>query len=208
MNGSQEIRQPYSGAAPPPAREEAQFDPGLGAVPPTWRKNVYGYGDDPRRKSPMLASILSLMPGLGQVYVGYYQQGFTNIIVAAGLIVLIANAHHGTVLDAVLPLLGLFLAFFWLYNVVDAFRRATFYNQALAGLSGVEIPEDMKLPKSQGSLVGGVVLIVFGVVLFANTALGMSLEWLNQWWPMALVLAGVYLLFASLRARRAAARAD
>ena len=30
------------------------------------------------------------------------------------------------------PLLGIFLAFFWLYNIVDAGRRATFYNHALA----------------------------------------------------------------------------
>ena len=34
--------------------------------------------DDPRRKSPVLALVLSLMPGLGQVYVGYYNQGFIN----------------------------------------------------------------------------------------------------------------------------------
>jgi len=32
------------------------------------------------------------------------------------------------------PLLGFFLAFFWLFNIVDAARRATFYNEALVGL--------------------------------------------------------------------------
>ena len=47
--------------------------------------------DDPRRKSPWLAAILSAMPGLGQIYVGYYQQGFINALVVGGLIAIIAG---------------------------------------------------------------------------------------------------------------------
>ena len=42
--------------------------------------------NDPRRKKPFLASVLSIMPGLGQVYVGYYKQGFVNAITVALLI--------------------------------------------------------------------------------------------------------------------------
>ena len=42
---------------------------------------------DPRSKSPALAAILSMMPGLGQVYIGYYQRGFVHILV-------IASSHH------------------------------------------------------------------------------------------------------------------
>ena len=37
--------------------------------------------DDPRKKSVMLAMLLSGMPGLGQVYVGYYNLAFRNILV-------------------------------------------------------------------------------------------------------------------------------
>ena len=61
------------------------------------------------------------MPGLGQVYVGYYQRGFIHVLVAATIITLLANGAA----DALIPLLGLFLGFFWLYNMVDAYRRAS-----------------------------------------------------------------------------------
>jgi len=40
---------------------------------------------DTRRKSPAIAAILSMMPGLGQVYVGYYQRGFVHAVVVASL---------------------------------------------------------------------------------------------------------------------------
>ncbi len=203
MNGAQEPRRPYQDVPVPPPPAPREIDPGLGEVPPTWRKNIYGYGDDPRRKSPALAAMLSAMPGLGQIYVGYYQQGFTNVVVVAALIGML-NARG---MSPVHPMLGFFLAFFWLYNVVDAFRRATFYNHSLAGLGG-EAPADMKVPTGGGSLVGGIALVALGLLLFANTGLGMSLDWLEQWWPMALVLLGLYLVYSSYRSRRTAATAS
>src|SRR2546422_5166435 len=97
------------------------------------------YAFDPRTKSPTLAGFLSLMPGLGQIYVGYYQRGFVHIVVVGTTIALLAN-------DAVpelVPLLGLFLAFFWLYNVIDAGRRASLYNMALQGAGTMALPEDL-----------------------------------------------------------------
>ena len=84
---------------------------------------------DPRIKSPVIAGALSAMPGLGQVYVGYYQRGFVHIFVVAGIIALLA----ADVLGPLIPLAGLFLGFFWLYNMIDAGRRAALYNQALSG---------------------------------------------------------------------------
>jgi hypothetical protein len=195
--------------ANPAGQYTGQRAPDVPAGPPAWRQDAREIGvvpttltGDPRRKSPALAAILSLMPGIGQVYVGYYQQGFTNIFIIAGVIALMVNARSGSSVQHLLPFLGLFLAFFWLYNVVDAYRRAAFYNQALSGVGAVEIPEDMKLPKGRGSLVGGVALIAVGLLLFANTALGMSLDWLEQWWPMGLVLLGAYLVYPSVAGKR------
>lgn len=204
MNGQQDPRQaypenpgtPYS--PPPPAN-----------VQPVWTRTIADLGvdprlaGDPRRKSPGLAAIFSAMPGLGQIYIGYYLQGFIHIAVV-GVIIVLLNSN-GYVVRHFAPLLGLFLAFFWLYNIVDAYRRAAFYNQALAGLGDIEIPADMKLPKGGGSMAGGVALIVIGGLLFANTALGMSLDWLEAWWPMGLVLLGAYLVYASAAAKRSAA---
>ena len=146
--------------------------------------------EDSRHKSPVLAAVMSCMPGLGQIYVGYYQQGFIHVLVAASLVALLNSG-----LGALQPLAGFFLAFFWLYNVVDAARRATFYNRAIAGLGPDEIPEDMKMPGTRGSLVGGVVLIIAGAIAISYTRFGFSLDWLEEWWPVALFLVGGYLIY-------------
>src|SRR5512135_2574150 len=96
---------------------------------------------DPRLKSVALATIMSAVPGLGQCYVGYYQQGFINIFVVASLI---AVLHQD--IEPLKPLLGFFLAFFWRFNIVDAARRATFYNEALVGLRPMSLPDSMQFP--------------------------------------------------------------
>lgn len=163
---------------------------------PAWQRRGY-IQEDPRSKSPVLAAMLSLMPGLGQIYVGYYVQGFTNILVIASLIALL---HHG--IGALTPLGGLFLAFYWLYNIVDASRRAAFYNQALAGLGPMELPKDIEMPGGGGALFGGVALIVLGGLALAYTRFNISLAWLEHWWPLALVIVGAYLIYKSLAGKK------
>jgi hypothetical protein len=177
-------------AAPP----ERPYDGSARAV----RRDVYV--DDPRRKSVLLASALAIMPGLGQIYVGYYQQGFTNIIAICGIIAVTALGP-----EDVAPIFGLFLAFFWLYNIVDAGRRASLYNQALAGLRPMDLPEDTKAPTWRGSLGGGILLIVAGLVLFLHTRFGVPLEWLREWWPLALVGVGAWLVYEHWQAKAGAA---
>ncbi|MFO7693359.1 MAG: DUF5668 domain-containing protein [Vicinamibacterales bacterium] len=156
--------------------------------------------DDPRKKKVMLAMVLSLMPGLGQVYVGYYDLAFRNILVVCGLIAIVATVHGDLG-----PVVGLFLTFFWLHNIVDAGRRASFYNQALAGIRPMELPEDVKAPQQAiGSLAGGVLLVAVGLMLFANTMFRIPLDWLASWWPLALVGAGAWLIYVDRRAKAAA----
>jgi len=150
------------------------------------------YQDDPRRKSPALAAMLSLVPGLGQVYLGYYQQGFINILVVAALIAYLAS----DAMRSLVVLAAFFMVFYWFYNIVDAARRASLYNQMLAGLGPTQLPEDVQGPGTKGSLIGGVLLIVFGVLMFAHTKFNVSLDWMEDWWPIALVIAGLYLIYS------------
>jgi hypothetical protein len=157
------------------------------------------YVDDPRRKRPALAGLLALMPGLGHVYVGYYKQAFQNVLVVCFAILLLSSgAFHG-----VEPPIALFLAFFWLYNIVDAMRRASLYNQALVGLRAMDLPDDVASPISMkvGSLGGGIALVVVGGVLFTNTMFDWSLRWVADWWPLGLVAVGVWLIAGDLKGR-------
>lgn len=145
-------------------------------------------------KNPALATWLSLMPGLGQIYVGYYQQGFIHMAVAAVTITILSRGGPGT-------LFGLFLAFFWLYNMIDANRRAHHYNRVLAGLGGENVPEDFKLPGARGSLPAGIILVVVGVLFLLDLNTDISLDWIENWWPLFLVGGGVWLM---VKARRQA----
>jgi len=140
-----------------------------------------------RMKSPVLATVLSAMPGLGQVYLGYYRQGFLYILIVASLITFLDRGA-----GAIEPFCGILLGFFWLFNLVDAARKATQYNQALAGMSeqAMELPK----PDRRDSLVAGVAVMVLGVLLLANTRFGFSLAWVADWWPLLLVATGGYMV--------------
>ena len=152
---------------------------------------------DPRQKSPFLAGLLSLMPGLGQIYTGYYQRGFVHALVVAALFALLVANDDGPLV----PLGVIFLTFFWLYNIIDASRRAALYNQALAGVPNIELPEDFKVPGFRGSLLGGLAIAAAGIVLLLNTRFGVSLDWLEEWWPAALILFGAYLVWKAWQER-------
>ena len=162
-----------------------------------WESDPY-HPFDPRRKSPFLASFLSLMPGLGQIYVGYYQAGFVHPLVVATIIVILAQGNA----DQFAPFLGFFLAFFWLYNIIDAGRRAAYYNQILEGEERVDLPRGFLAPGG-GSLTGGLFLIVIGGILLARTVMGVSLAWLEDWWPLAPIFFGVYLVGKSIAEKKA-----
>jgi hypothetical protein len=183
--------QTYENVTPPPRPAEATTRTG-----PAARRDFF---DDPRRKSPVLALVLSLMPGVGQIYVGYYQQGFTNALVVASIIAFL-NAR---ISDGAEPLFGIFLAFFWLYNVVDAWRRATFYNNVLAGIGPATLPDDFAVTSGRGTLAGGVALVLVGVIALSHTLFGVPLDWLEKWWPLALVGVGAWLIYPSIAGKKA-----
>ena len=185
---------PASAAPPPPPVGQAVPASMPGAMPRL------------QRKSPFLAGLLSLMPGIGQIYVGYYAIGFIHIAVFVTTIFLLVRMSVNP-FSALTPALGVFLGFFVVYNIVDACRRAILYNLALDGMQGIELPDmNASLPKLQlqGSVPGGAALIALGVVLLSNTLLGFSLDWLARWWPLGLVGLGAWLVAKAREERRAA----
>jgi hypothetical protein len=195
MNTTEE-REEYRDQDPPPPPPAS---PAQGAAPhvaPTYpadtrRRRGFPY------KSPVLATFLSFFPGLGQVYIGYYQRGFTHAVIVAATITALAGG-----LGELTPLFGFLLAFFWIYNIIDAGRRALLYNQAVDGGSSIEMPRDMKLGRG-GSMVGGVLLVVIGVILLMYTRFDVyiPLRWLEDWWPLGAVGLGAYLIYKSITNR-------
>ena len=150
-----------------------------------------------RRKSPALASVLSLAPGLGQIYLGYYVRGFVRLAVVAFVISTLGAAR---IPDFMYPLLGLFLPFFWLYNIIDAGRRAAYCNLVLDG-SSKDMPPEFDMPQRSGSMAGGLALIIGGVAMLMHLQMDWSFQWLETWWPIIPVGIGIYLFLKGLRER-------
>src|ERR1043166_3995879 len=111
------------------------------------------------RKSPALAAFLALFPGLGHLYNGLYMRGLTLFLIVASLIAVTAEGEH--------PFFGLGIAFFWLFNVMDAYRQATLINYGYARDLGLtDMPENPRA--SQGGLVAGIILTLIGLVAFLD----------------------------------------
>jgi hypothetical protein len=179
--GAPQTPHPWPGSAPAT---------GPSSVPPTWPR-----GQDPRQKSVALAVLLSAMPGLGHIYLGYYQLGFLHAGIFASLVSILSMGAGGLE-----PLFGISLGFFALYNFVDAGRRAALYNQALAAAG--ELPP-IELPANRGSIVGGLLLVGVGVLFLMHTRFGYDPEWIEEWWPLGLIGLGVYLFLKDVQSRRA-----
>lgn len=182
----------------PRQESEAGLNPAASAGQSPGRASVSTqYGQrDPRRKSAFVAGLLSLIPGLGQVYVGYYRQGFINIVVFGSVFTLVSSGF-----GAITPFAIVFMVFFEFYNIIDASRRATFYNLALDGVETIELPDALtnsSLPFEGSYLIGGA-LLLFGAIALSNTLFGLSLAWLEQFWPVFPMILGSYLVYQAFR---------
>lgn len=149
---------------------------------------------DARHKSPRMAALLSVAPGLGQIYIGYYSRGF--VIVATMLLFgMVAST------SSIEPIPQFAMMFIWFFNIIDAGRMAAMYNQAVAGKQLIELPDDFKMPAMGGSILGGALLVVFGLLALSSTLLGFSLDWLENWWPIFPIAVGAYLLYRGVQER-------
>ncbi len=147
-------------------------------------------------KSAGLAAVLSLMPGLGQVYVGYYFAGFVNMLIFAGVITLL-ESHRSRGME---PFLGVFLGFFIVFNIIDAVRKAQLYNRKMDGGEAEKLPTD-------SPLFAGILLLIFGAIFTLDVTLGIDVDFIAEIWPLGLLVGGVYLIWKYARTRRELAAA-
>ena len=165
-------------------------------LPPAGRPDYYR---DPRYKSPVLATVLSLMPGLGQVYLGYTRLGFIHGLAMATFIALMSSNKLG-MLE---PFFGVSMAFFVLYNLVDAHRRATLLNEAIARMETPDLPDGFGAVSFNARIGLGLGLILLGGMSLLSIWFQFSFAWLEHWWPVGLLGFGVYLVVKALKDRAA-----
>ncbi len=146
------------------------------------------------RKNPALAALLSAVPGMGNIYNGLYLRGITFFLVVATLIVITTRGHD---------LFLMAIVFFWIFNVLDAYRQATLINYGYAqDLGLLDLPRHPRA--SQGGLVAGVLLTLIGLFAVCDRYFDIRLDWIFDLWPFALVVAGLWLIWSTIQDRRRA----
>ena len=66
----------------------------------------------------------------------------------------------------------------------------------------MDLPDGMVSMGSQGSLLGGILLILFGGFGLAHTVFDVPLDWVSEWWPVAVIALGGYLIYKAVIADR------
>jgi len=136
----------------------------------------------PVRRSPGLAVVLSCFPGLGHLYLGLYQRA---VMVFLAFFIPIWLDHHGGDI-------GVLAAFAWFFALIDAYRQAQFLNAGLEPDGGPAAVRTRKV--RHGNLGFGIFLLLVGVFLLYNQFYPVDFSFMQDWWPLLLVLVGAYLM--------------
>jgi hypothetical protein len=165
-------------AAPPPP-------------PPPAAASPYQRRDD--LASPGVAAFLGFIPGVGAIYNGQYAKGLVHAVIF-GLIISIMTRAGGESE----PMLAFLMIAWEFYMIFEA------YHTARKRMMGEAVDEFSSLvnvrPGSRGFPTGAIALIVLGVVLLLNTLDILEFRYIARYWPVVLILAGVYMLWARLTA--------
>ncbi len=143
--------------------------------------------------SPALAVILAVIfPfGVASVYLGQYAKGLAHMIIFA-VLVWAANGSG----DAAGALFGIGIAFYYVYQIIDAYRSA----KALQ--LGQPAPDPFGLSRSfsvgekvdmSRIPVGAVVLIIIGVLFLLHNAGFFRMWWIGHLWPLVLIGLGLWM---------------
>lgn len=147
-------------------------------------------------KKPGLAAFLSAFPGLGNVYNGLYLRGLIFFMIVFTLISILANgsSRGGE------PFFGAAVAFFWLFNIIDAYRQAVLINHGYQQDLGIlDLP---KRPRAgQGGIAAGIILVLIGTYALLEQYVSIDLDWLFDLWPVAAIALGGWLIWGTIRDR-------
>lgn len=143
-------------------------------------------------RSPVLAALLSVVPGLGNIYNGLYLRGGTLFIITVGLFFL-AVEENGQVLALLIPS----LLFSWLFNLFDAYRQATLINHGVS--------EDPALSRRRavpaqppGGLVLGAAVFLVGFYGLLSQFFEIDLSILVDYWYLGFMAFGAWLVIRAV----------
>jgi len=166
----------------PAAAYSAPDSPYTAAVPPPLQVEC----------SPALACILGFIPGVGAIYNGQYAKGLVHAVIF-GLLVSIMNSGATGGME---PLFGILLTVWFFYMSLEAYHTC---RKRRAGEPVDEFSSIVNVRGRAGAFpAGALTLIGLGVVLLMDTMGILRFHDIARYWPVLLILAGVYLLYLRL----------
>ena len=138
-------------------------------------------------KSPPLAAFLSvLFPGLGHLYCWSYERAFMIWVALTLSVFMIVNGWWP---------MSFFVAFIYFFSIFDSYREAQCFEL------DDQAQRARPTPSGDGRLMFGVFLAVAAAVVLVDKFDLFDLYWLFDWWPVPVLLVGVYFIVAALRER-------
>lgn len=121
-----------------------------------------------RRKSKFLAFLFSLLPGAGQMYLGFMKQGVT-IMFAFFFTIFLTDFFRVSFIIAILPVL-------WCYSFFDTMNKASLPPEELNSLQDKSIfegiiPEGCKIFSGKHIWIGVILIFLGGFILIDNVLL-------------------------------------
>jgi TM2 domain-containing membrane protein YozV len=171
---------PYAGSYTPAASTYAGRVPAA-APPPVYETGAH----------PVLALILGFIPGVGAIYNGQYAKGLIHAVVF-GLLVSLVSSVHGPLE----PLFGLLIGAWEFYMAFEAYHTA---RKRRYGVAVEEFSSLFDVRPAHGKFPAGAILLIgLGFILLLDTTDIISMDQIERYWPVGLILFGLYLLYARL----------
>jgi hypothetical protein len=136
--------------------------------------------------------MLGFIPGVGAIYNGQYAKGLIHAVVFGLLVSLAANMHEGPLQ----PLIGILIAGWVFYMAFEAYHTARKHRY---GVAVEEFSSLFDVRPTHGRFPGGALLLIaLGFILLLDTTDIISMEQVERYWPVGLILFGLYMLYARL----------
>ncbi len=143
------------------------------------------------KKSPGLAGFLSLLPGVGHVYLGLYQRAVIFFAIWVMAIAIASNSSGPA---------GVIIPFWMLFVLIDAVRQTHAINAT--GLPESNLISGEPQFKIQGNLAFGVFMILFGVFFLIDRFVKIDLTWLFEWWQIPVIAFGAWQVYLYFRGKK------
>jgi TM2 domain-containing membrane protein YozV len=141
---------------------------------------------------PVLALILGFLPGVGAIYNGQYAKGLVHAVIFGLLVSFETNVHNG----GMAALIGVMISVWVIYQAFEAYHTA---RKRRYGMAIEEFSSLFEIRSSHTRFpAGALILIGVGFILLLDTTDIISLYQVERYWPLALIVAGLYLLYVRL----------